>query len=179
MAFWKKKDVDPWDIDPEKRKRSSAVLWEQDVPQTEPLAQEESAGPKGAEEGRITLEERIRRIVEGPQDLPAGPAEVCPWCGGEMAAVSIYARGGFVCWRKGSPGRWTDDDNVLQDPGQSFWDIPSKGAWYCEACEKMTLDVKKPPSADMPVDPNSFADYARQWKEMEEREKEQRRRKED
>ena len=32
MAFWKKSN-DPWDMDPEKRKRdSSAVWWEQDAP---------------------------------------------------------------------------------------------------------------------------------------------------
>ena len=41
----------------------------------------------------------------------------------------------------------------------------------------MTLNVKKPRRAQVYRDTNSFADYARQWKEMEEREKEEKRRK--
>ena len=68
-----------------------------------------------------------------------------------------------------------DEWYVLQEPGQGFWDIPYKRAWYCVACEKMTLSVKKP--APHPHDPNTFEDYARQWKEMEEREKEEQRQK--
>ena len=40
MAFWKKSD-DPWDIDPEKRKKQSTTTWwEQEAPaETEPSAQ--------------------------------------------------------------------------------------------------------------------------------------------
>ena len=168
MAFWKKSS-DPWDMDPKKRK-SETTWWEQDAP--------EQADPPAGEAPLTPEQQRIRDIIEGPKATPVTP-ENCPWCGGEMAAVSIYARGGCVCWRKGEPGRWTDDDDVLQDPGQGFWDIPYKRAWYCEGCEKMTLSVKKPPSMEMLHDPNSFADYARQWKEREEREKEERRKKEE
>ena len=165
MAFWKKSS-DPWDMDPKKRK-SETTWWEQDAP--------EQADPPAGEEPLTPEQQRIRDIIEGPKATPVMP-ENCPWCGGEMAAVSIYARGGCVCWRKGEPGRWTDDDYVLQEPGQGFWDIPYKRAWYCAGCEKMTLSVKKP--APHPHDPNTFEDYARQWKEMEEREKEERRNKE-
>lgn len=163
MAFWKKSS-DPWDMDPKKRK-SETTWWEQDAP--------EQADPPAGEAPLTPEQQRIRDIIEGPKATPVTP-ENCPWCGGEMAAVSIYARGGCVCWRKGEPGRWTDDDYVLQEPGQGFWDIPYKRAWYCEGCEKITLSVKKPPSMEMLHDPNSFADYARQWKEREEREKEER-----
>ena len=166
MAFWKKSD-DPWDQKPNK---GSAVWREQNAP--------EQADPPAGEEPLTPEQQRIRDIIEGPKATPVMP-ENCPWCGGEMAAVSIYARGGCVCWRKGEPGRWTDDDYVLQEPGQGFWDIPYKRAWYCEGCEKITLSVKKPPSMEMLHDPNSFADYARQWKEREEREKEERRKKEE
>ena len=163
MAFWKKSS-DPWDRKPEKKTQTS--WWEQDT-----------VPPPVEEELPLTPEEqRIRDIIEGPKATPVTP-EKCPWCGGEMAAVSIYSRNGYVCWRKGEPGRWTDDDYILQEPGQGFWDIPYKRAWFCETCEKMTLSVKKPPSAEMLHDPNSFQDYARQWKEMEEREKEEQRRK--
>ena len=162
MAFWKKSD-DPWDRKPGK---SEQAWWEQPAP-------EQTAPPE--EEPPLTPEEqRIRDIIEGPKTTPGVP-EKCPWCGGEMAAVSIYSRNGYVCWRKGAPGRWTDEDYVLQEPGLGFWDIPYKSAWYCEGCEKMTLSMKKP--APHPHDPNSFADYARQWKEREEREKEEQRRK--
>lgn len=163
MAFWKKSS-DPWDIDPEKRKKSETTWWEQDAPAGD--------APAASEEPPLTPEQqRIRDIIEGPKATPVTP-ESCPWCGSEMAAVSIYSRNGYVCWRKGEPGRWTDDDYVLQEPGQGFWDIPYKRAWYCERCEKMTLSVKKP--APPLHDPNSFADYARQWKERGEREKEER-----
>ena len=34
MAFWKKSD-DPWDIDPEKRKKTETVWWEQEAPARE------------------------------------------------------------------------------------------------------------------------------------------------
>ena len=166
MAFWKKSS-DPWDMDPEKRKNET-TWWEQDAP--------EQADPPAGQAPLTPEQQRIRDIIEGPKATPVTP-ENCPWCGGEMAAVSIYSRNGYVCWRKGDPGRWTDDYDVLQDPGQGFWDSPYKRAWYCEGCEKMTLSVKKPPSMEMLHDPNSFEDYARQWKEREAREKEEKRRK--
>lgn len=159
MAFWKKSD-DPWDRKPEKRQETT--WYEQDAPPAE-------------EKRELTPEEqRIRNIIEGPKATPVTP-EQCPWCGKDMEMVSVYSRGGTVCWRKGEPGRWVDDDQVLQDPVDSIWDIPRKRAWYCESCGKMTLAVPKPKT--MLNDPNSFADYARQWKEMEEREKEEARRK--
>ena len=163
MAFWKNSD-DPWDQNPNKQK-SSVAWWEQDAPEQSDAPEEEALTPE---------QQRIRDIIEGTKATPVAP-EKCPWCGGEMAAVSIYSRNGYVCWRKGEPGRWTDDDDVLQEPGQGFWDIPYKRAWYCVGCEKMTLSVKKP--APNPYDPNTFEDYARQWKEMEEREKEVQRQK--
>ena len=162
MAFWKKSD-DPWDQKPNKQK--SSVAWWEDAPEQTDAPEEEPLAPE---------QQRIRDIIEGPKATPVAP-EKCPWCGEEMAAVSIYSRNGYVCWRKGEPGRWTDDDYVLQEPGQGFWDIPYKRAWYCMGCEKMTLSVKKP--APHPHDPNTFEDYARQWKEMEEREKEEQRQK--
>lgn len=157
MAFWKKSD-DPWDRKPEKREETT---W------YEP--------PPAEEEKELTPEaQRIRDIIEGPKATPVTP-EKCPWCSKDMERVSIYARGGTVCWRKGEPGRWLDDDQVLQDAVESIWDIPRKWAWYCESCGKMTVAVPKPKT---PLnDPNSFADYARQWKEREEREQEEARRK--
>lgn len=153
MAFWKKKSDDPWDRVPEKRRGTE-----------ESLAQEPTAE-----------ELRIRSIIEGSKESAVTP-EVCPWCGKDMVSVSIYSRRGIVCWRKGCPGRWNDDDHVLQDPCESIWDIPSKSAWYCEVCEKIVVEAKVPRGATF-HDPNTFADYARQWKEMEEREREAVRRK--
>lgn len=189
MAFWKKSD-DPWDRKP--GKKTETAWWEQEPvgaghPAGLDTASPEAGGAAGAdnvdagvptgasETTKLTAEERIRRIIEGPQPTPYIP-EPCPWCGGEMKRVYLWSKG-FIRWSDKLPSGFMEDYEVLDDPPESIWDSSYKQGSYCEACEKMTLNVKKPRRAQVYHDTNSFADYARQWKEMEEREKEEKRRK--
>ena len=72
------------------------------------------------------------------------------------------------------PGGWLQDYEILEDVGGLFDPVYKQGS-YCESCEKMTLNVKKPRPPHK--DPNTFEDYARQWKEMEAREREEKRKK--
>ncbi|MBQ8852428.1 MAG: hypothetical protein IJZ66_08340 [Oscillibacter sp.] len=167
MAFWKKSD-DPWDRKPGKQKET---LWrEQEAPVENDSPVERELTPK---------EQRIRDIIEGPKVTPVVP-EKCPWCGGDMEAASIYSERGWTVWKLGDHGGGMFDSAAamtLQEEGISFWDRAFKRSWYCRACEKMTLSVKMPKASH--YDSNSFADYARQWKEMEEREKEEQRKKQE
>ena len=162
MAFWSKSD-DPWDRKPEK----GETRWrEQDVP-----------APQEAEQQEPTAEQqRIRRIIEGPAPAPES-AENCPWCGGQMKQVSIYTDKGFLRWRFGEPGGLFDSDYEVLEEARDIFDPSYKRGWYCEKCEKMVLDVKKPRAQT--DDPNSFTDYVRQWREMEEREKAEQRKKQE
>lgn len=164
MAFWKKSD-DPWDRKPERRD-SGTIRREQ----------ERTVEHDGPAEKELTPEEqRIRNIIEGPKAAPVAP-EKCPYCAKDMRVVYIWSKG-FTKWNFELPSGWMDDYEVLEDVGGLFDPVYKQG-WYCEDCEKMVLDVKKPRPAQT-GDTNSFADYARQWKEMEEREKEAKRRKQE
>ena len=165
MAFWKKSD-DPWDRKPGKQ----ATNWYENENPAE-------AETPPAERELTPEQQRIRDIIEGPKARPVVP-EKCPWCGKEMEAASIYSERGWTVWKLGDPAGGMFDSAaamVLQEDGIGFWDRVFKRAWYCRACEKMTLSVKMPKASQ--YDPNSFADYARQWKEQEEREKEEARKK--
>ena len=170
MAFWKKSD-DPWDRKPGQQ---SVNWYENDA---EPVGADVPIGPSGdsipSENDRPTPEERIRRIIEGPQPEAYVP-EKCPWCGQDMKRVYLYANG-FVRWSYALPGGWLDDFEVLDD-NEDFFGPRYKQGSYCESCEKMTLSAKKP--APRPErDTDEFAEYARQWKEIKAREEEEARRK--
>lgn len=178
MAFWKKSD-DPWDRKPGKR---TTNWYENEMTSAETPTTEGSVGAatgRPPEERELTPEEqRIRDIIEGPKARPV-EVEKCPWCGGDMKAVSIYSGGASVLyWQEGEPSgaRSWMDANVLEDGG-GLWGPSYKVGSYCESCEKMVLSVKKPRTSPAYNDPNSFEDYARQWKEREQREKEEERRK--
>ena len=166
MAFWKKSD-DPWDRKPGKQ----ATNWYENENPAE-------AETPPAERELTPEQQRIRDIIEGPKARPV-EMEKCPWCGQDMKTGSIYSGGANVLyWQEGEPSgaRSWMDANVLEDGG-GLWGPSYKVGSYCESCEKMVLSVKKPRTSPAYNDPNSFADYARQWKEMEEREKEEERRK--
>ena len=170
MAYWKKSD-DPWDRKPGQQ---SVNWYENDA---EPVGADVPIGPSDdsipSENDRPTPEERIRRIIEGPQPEAYTPEE-CPWCGQDMKRVYIFSKG-FTKWSYEMPSGWLDDYEILEDVGGLFDPIYKQGS-YCESCEKMTLSVKK--SAPRPErDTDDFAEYARQWKEIKAREEEEARRK--
>ena len=186
MAFWKKSD-DPWDIDPEKRKKqTTAAFWENDAStETDPVG---AAGgrPEEAPRGQ-SLGESIKGFFGGKkEDAPITP-EKCPWCGKDMERG--YIDGGrdySVMWRNWKPrgflGIFQPEDAReidLLDEGDGLWCY--KTIWYCRDCGKMTLEIKnarntdeveeayrKPASYEQQIDawganPTAYADYQSQW----------------
>ena len=186
MAFWKKSE-DPWDIDPEKRKKqTTAAFWENDAPaETDPVG---AASGRPEEEPRgQSLGESIKGFFGGKkEDAPITP-EKCPWCGKDMEWGRIDGgRDYSVMWRNWKPrgflGLSQPDDAReidLLDEGDGLRCY--KTIWYCQDCGKMVLDAPayrsgpnytwengqvKQPQGDGQVwgaNPTAYADYQSQW----------------
>ena len=138
MAFWKKSN-DPWDMDPEKRKRdSSAVWWEQDAPAE--ATQQESLGD--------VWRSLFKKKEEENAATPSA-AEKCPWCGKDMEWGMIDGgRDYVVMWRNyrptgllGLPRPENGKEYDLLDEGSGLKCF--KTVWLCEDCGKMVLDKPK------------------------------------
>ena len=186
MAFWKKSE-DPWDIDPEKRKKqTTAAFWENDAPaETDPVGAA-SGRPEEAPRGQ-SLGESIKGFFGGKkEDAPITP-EKCPWCGKDMERG--YIDGGrdySVMWRNWKPrgflGIFQPEDAReidLLDEGDGLWCY--KTVWYCRDCGKMTLEIKNARNTDeveeayrkptgyeqqlnaWGANPAAYADYQAQW----------------
>ena len=175
MAFWKKSD-DPWDIDPEKRKKQSTTTWwEQEAPaETEPSAQ--LVGER--------LGDALKGFLGKKEDEEPIPPEKCPWCGKDMEWGCITGGRDSVTWKnwkpKGlglmRPAGWKELD--LLDEGE--W-APYKTVWNCRDCGKMVLEVQNPRNADeveeayhkpasyeqqlnaWGANPTAYEDYQSQW----------------
>ena len=186
MAFWKKSD-DPWDIDPEKRKKqTTAAFWENDAPaETDPVG---AASGRPEEEPRgQSLGESIKGFFGGKkEDAPITP-EKCPWCGKDMEWGRIDGgRDYSVMWRNWKPRGFlglSQPDNAreidLLDEGDGLRCY--KTIWYCRDCGKMTLEIKNPRNAAeveeayrkpsgyeqqlnaWGANPAAYADYQAQW----------------
>ena len=65
--------------------------------------------------------------------------EPCPWCGQPMVAGTLYgqSRGGMQ-WRKGGYQGFLDS---LAFTGMKIDLGAYEDAWYCPACQKMTLNI--------------------------------------
>lgn len=186
MAFWKKSD-DPWDIDPEKRKKqTTAAFWENDAPaETDPVGAA-SGRPEEAPRGQ-SLGESIKGFFGGKkEDAPITP-EKCPWCGKDMEWGRIDGgRDYSVMWRNWKPRGFlglSQPDNAreidLLDEGDGLRCY--KTIWYCQDCGKMTLEIKNPRNAAeveeayrkpsgyeqqlnaWGANPAAYADYQAQW----------------
>ena len=186
MAFWKKSE-DPWDIDPEKRKKqTTAAFWENDAPaETDPVGAA-SGRPEEAPRGQ-SLGESIKGFFGGKkEDAPITP-EKCPWCGKDMERG--YIDGGrdySVMWRNWRPrgllGIFQPEDAReidLLNEGDGLWCY--KTVWYCRDCGKMTLEIKNARNTDeveeayrkptgyeqqlnaWGANPAAYADYQAQW----------------
>ena len=118
MAFWKKKSEDPWDLDPNRPKKSVAV-------------------PAPAEEPERTIPPWVHK-PEKPEPIP------CPWCGEPMEWGNLYAaRGsgsgvGFLQWREGEHKGFLDSLRFTGRMVNMGW---YEEAWYCESCRKLVLDA--------------------------------------
>lgn len=186
MAFWKKSE-DPWDIDPEKRKKqTTAAFWENDAPaETDPVGAA-SGRPEEAPRGQ-SLGESIKGFFGGKkEDAPITP-EKCPWCGKDMEWGRIDGgRDYSVMWRNWKPRGFlglSQPDNAreidLLDEGDGLRCY--KTIWYCRDCGKMTLEIKNPRNAAeveeayrkpsgyeqqlnaWGANPAAYADYQAQW----------------
>ena len=118
MAFWKKKSEDPWDLDPNRPKKSVAV-------------------PVPAEEPERTIPPWVQK-PEKPEPIS------CPWCGEAMEWGNLYAaRGGtggsaFLQWREGEHKGFLDSLRFTGRMVNMGW---YEEAWYCEPCGKLVLDA--------------------------------------
>ena len=118
MAFWKKKSEDPWDLDPNRPKKSVAV-------------------PVPAEEPERTIPPWVQK-PEKPEPIS------CPWCGEPMEWGNLYAaRGGtggsaFLQWREGEHKGFLDSLRFTGRMVNMGW---YEEAWYCEPCGKLVLDA--------------------------------------
>ena len=186
MAFWKKSE-DPWDIDPEKRKKqTTAAFWENDAPaETDPVGAA-SGRPEEAPKGQ-SLGESIKGFFGGKKEEAPIIPEKCPWCGKDMERG--YIDGGrdySVMWRNWKPRGFlglSQPDNAreidLLDEGDGLRCY--KTIWYCQDCGKMTLEIKNPRNAAeveeayrkpsgyeqqlnaWGANPAAYADYQAQW----------------
>ena len=135
MAFWKKSD-DPWDIDPEKRKKKNEAVWREEVPAEH--SQQESLGD--------VWKSLFPQKQEREESLP-DTAEKCPWCGKDMewGVIGGGGRDSSVIWRNWQPKGLLDLAGTgngkmfdLLDEGSGMrW---FKTVWLCEDCGKLVLD---------------------------------------
>lgn len=131
MAFWKKSE-DPWDIDPEKRRREPINIFEPE--------------PENDETGESFLDELAGMFKKKPvqEEIPPEP-ETCPWCGKPME------RGYLVGGR--------DKLQLSDEKPSAFWGtmmvdtmefcddgfmVTHKSCWQCKACRKVVADFPEP-----------------------------------
>ena len=157
MAFFKKSS-DPWDIDPEKRKKER----EKEARRAEwtSAAEPENAEPFKWPWEKSAEEETAARLQ----------SEKCPWCGKEMEPGYLFAPDSRMYWQTERPKPYTmisKDALVVEEKGGGR--PRYKQTWYCRTCRKMSFDA-----ADLDVSEvfqkNPFFEYVDQWKAMEERE---------
>jgi len=130
MAFWKKSE-DPWDIDPEKKRRETVSYFE-----TEETVGEEAAPKESFLSGLFKKKEEP---VEEETPVP------CPYCGEVMKKG--YLKGGRdnVHWTETKPGFLSglDEALLISDEG-GLLTAAYKTSYMCESCRKLIVDVPEP-----------------------------------
>ena len=130
MAFFKKSN-DPWDIDPEKRKREREREVRKAERQQEPGLLDELKEWNEARKAKRAAEENE-------------PPEKCPWCGKDMEKTYLVGGDGRISWTRKKPhpvlGTGLDDCSNLNDGG--VWNRYKK-AWFCEDCRKLVTDISE------------------------------------
>ncbi|MBE6963336.1 MAG: hypothetical protein E7443_01875 [Ruminococcaceae bacterium] len=126
MAFWKKSE-DPWDIDPEKKRRKEKPVFEN------------LSEPEEKEEEKSFLADLFKK-KETPEeeDVPVP----CPYCGETMKKG--YLKGGRdrVYWSEMKPGFLSalDEAWLISDEG-GFWTAAYRTCHVCLTCRKLVADV--------------------------------------
>ena len=126
MAFWKKKEMEPWDR-PEKEEKGNS--FQEYVDQWNAVVEREKEAEAAKKKAQEEYENALFESVSSMD---------CPWCGRGMDKAYIYGQRG-VNWQQKLP-KWTD--------WMTSWPLDqSRGykiAWYCPECQRMALDVKRP-----------------------------------
>jgi len=131
MAFWKKSE-DPWDIDPEKRRREPINAF--------------ALEPENDETGESFLNELAGMFKKkaAQEETPLEP-EICPWCGKPMERAYLYSGRDKLqlCEEKPSAfwGSMMVDTLELCDEG---FMVTHKSCWQCKACRKVVVDFPEP-----------------------------------
>ena len=183
MAFWKKSD-DPWDIDPEKRKKKSETTWREQ----EPPAREEAEPAKQGERLGDALKNLFKKKEEEAPIVP----EKCPWCGKDMEWGCIVGGRDTVHWQNWKPkGLFNlsmaedQEQYELMDEGGLLSNL-YKTAWRCKDCGKLVMNFapertaaeveeiyRKPTGYEEQINawganPKAYEDYQSQWEKKEE-----------
>ena len=133
MAFWKKSE-DPWDVDPEKRRRQPVTYFESE--------EQEEAEELSVKEMISGLFKKKEEPVEEETPVP------CPYCGKTMAKGYLKSGKGNVYWTKVKPGFFGEFDESLEicNEGGLFTALYN-ACHMCEDCRKLIVDVPKPADA--------------------------------
>lgn len=134
MAFWEKKSVDPWDIDPEKQKKERERAREKEARQ-----QEREQTPGLLDELKEWNENRKAK-KEAEENLPP---EKCPWCGKDMKRSYLTGGDGRLVLSEKRPhpllGVAMEDGWAYLNDGGAI--NRYKLAWFCPDCRKLVMDV--------------------------------------
>ena len=125
MPFWKKSE-DPWDMDPEKKRRKAAPAFEAPARPEEENGEEES------------LLSELAGLFAKKEEEPEEPVP-CPYCGEMMKTVYLKGNNG-VYWSETKPGFLSafDEAWLLSDEGVL---TGYKTCRLCEACRKLIVDI--------------------------------------
>lgn len=132
MAFWKKKSEDPWDVDPN-RKRKPVMFYERDPePQPEP-------GPVTKEDEGLAMPQAVagESAQEEPEEAPT-----CPWCGKEMIRAFIVGGRDSMRLSDEKPSAFLGliGKDCLYFTDDGFW-TNYKSCWQCKPCRKVVADI--------------------------------------
>ena len=153
MAFWKKSE-DPWDIDPEKKRREAVSYFETEEPENE-----EDVPREGFLSGLFKKKEE-----PAEEEVPVP----CPYCGKTM--TKGYLKGGRdnVHWTETKPGFLSglDEALLISDEG-GLLTASYKTSYMCESCRKLIVDVPEPPATSFTWDYDTQAPQTEQEEEKE------------
>ncbi|MBE6995430.1 MAG: hypothetical protein E7429_01665 [Ruminococcaceae bacterium] len=126
MAFWKKSE-DPWDIDPEKKRRKAPPVFE------------DFSEPEEKEETKRFLADLFKKDETPAEEEPPVP---CPYCGKTMKKV--YLKGGRdrVYLSEVKPGFMSafDEAWLISDEG-GLLTTAYRTCHMCEDCRKLVVDI--------------------------------------
>ena len=148
MAFWKKKSEDPWDMDPN-QKRKSVLYDERETGLQSELPPRFGSRPRKQEAEGLAMPESAAEaeVREAPEDAPA-----CPWCGEKL--VRAYLLGGRDLLRVSDqrPHRFWGSrghEKTYLGDNTDFLGGNYRSCWQCKPCYKLVIDIPRP---DVPVD---------------------------